>query len=277
MKDEDFDDMIVDLQDYLRDAATKSYQAVPCQPFTLFFHPNDALIFFNYGIPDTRRTGDISASLPAVREIFVSRGRRTRFEFIEEYCPQLAAELKDSGFEEESRLHLMLCSREAFVPARPHDGLQIIRVSGQSSTADARDFLTTRSRGFEGNAATAASLSEAKRFLDGIARNGTSHFLARVNGRAVGVASYSTPMRGFTEIAGIAILEDYRGRGAGSALTSFALHAAFEAGVRVGFLSAADDNAGRIYQRLGFFPSATSLAYVEPQEPGVGNARAGAG
>jgi hypothetical protein len=39
--------------------------------------------------------------------------------------------------------------------------------------------------------------------------------------------------------------------------------AAFGAGVQVAFLSAADERAGRVYERVGFRPYATALAFCE--------------
>ncbi|HBY97531.1 MAG TPA: hypothetical protein DEP84_26915 [Chloroflexi bacterium] len=40
-----------------------------------------------------------------------------------------------------------------------------------------------------------------------------------------------------------------------------AVQAAFEAGIEVAFLVAGDERAGRVYERVGFHPSATMLAY----------------
>ena len=47
------------------------------------------------------------------------------------------------------------------------------------------------------------------------------------------------------------------------ALTAAMAQAAFRAGVRVVFLSAADERAGWVYERVGFQPSATALAFCE--------------
>jgi ribosomal protein S18 acetylase RimI-like enzyme len=267
-QDTDPDALVVRLQDYLRDSASKNYETVHFPPFTLFFHSHDSLIFFNYGIPDGRRSKGVLEALPSVRDAFASRQRRPRFEFIEEYSPGLAAALADSGFDQESRLQLMLCSQALFVPAPDVAGLDIVKLNGRSSVTDARDFLATRSSGFEGGTAADASAGEANRFLAGMTRSGTSHFIARMDRLAVGVASYSVPMRGITEVAGIATIEAFRGRGIGSALTSFAVREAYGSGVSAAFLSAADERVGRMYRRLGFRPSATSLAYIDGNASG---------
>ena len=63
------------------------------------------------------------------------------------------------------------------------------------------------------------------------------------------------------EVAGIATLEPFRRRGVASVLTSEAVRTAFVQGVAVALLTAADEHAGRVYERIGFRPYATLLAY----------------
>ena len=59
---------------------------------------------------------------------------------------------------------------------------------------------------------------------------------------------------GVTELVGIATLTEYRRRGYGGALTTFAAQSAFANGASLVFLTAADEAAGRVYQRVGFQP-----------------------
>ena len=56
------------LQSYMRHAAKERYDAVPVSPFTAFFHPFDAMVYFNYAIPDGPIAGDVSAPLKRLRE-----------------------------------------------------------------------------------------------------------------------------------------------------------------------------------------------------------------
>ena len=58
-------------------------------------------------------------------------------------------------------------------------------------------------------------------------------------------------------------MAEYRRRGIAGMLTAVMTQAAFAAGVRVAFLSAADERAGRVYERVGFQPFATALAYCD--------------
>jgi predicted GNAT family acetyltransferase len=86
-------------------------------------------------------------------------------------------------------------------------------------------------------------------------------FLARLEGAPVAAADFTVPLDGFTELVGIATLPAYRRRGIASALTAAATETAFARGVRVAFLSAEDEHAGRVYERVGFRPFATALTY----------------
>jgi predicted acetyltransferase len=53
----------------------------------------------------------------------------------------------------------------------------------------------------------------------------------------------------------------FRRRGVASVLTSEAVRTAFLQGVEVALLTAADKHAGHLYERVGFRPYATLLAY----------------
>ena len=71
---------------------------------------------------------------------------------------------------------------------------------------------------------------------------------------------------GLAEVAGIATLEPFRRRGVASVLTSEAVRTAFVQGVEVALLTAADEHAGRLYERIGFRPCPTLLAYGDDVE-----------
>src|SRR5689334_265062 len=107
------------LQSYLRESARQRYESVTVPPFTLFFHPVSDLIHWNYAIPDQSAGGDLDTSLAAMRAKFAARQRLPRVEFIEEFAPHLATVLRASGFMEELRIPLMVCTQETF---RPHSG-----------------------------------------------------------------------------------------------------------------------------------------------------------
>jgi GNAT superfamily N-acetyltransferase len=248
------------LQAYLRASAENSYAAVPVPPFTLFFHPTDALTFFNYAIPDRPVGGDLDAPLERLRQEFLTRNRVPRFEFIEQYAPDLPAALRAAGFVEESRTHLMLATPESYRPAPPLEGLEVRVLGPDAPLDDIRAAMTVARRGFEGEQMAPTAVQEAER-LRGRLDAGMRYILALLKGEPAGTGVYSAPMDSLTEVAGIATREPFRRRGIAAAVTAAALEDAFRNGVTLAMLSAADERAGRVYERVGFKPFATTLAY----------------
>ena len=254
------------LQAFLRRSAQHQYTAVAIPPFSAFFHADDPLSFLNYAIPDEPAGGDLRAPLARLRAEFRARGRLPRFEFIEGYAPALAAALRVAGFAEESRLHLMLCLPATYCPAPDVPGLTVARLTPDAPDCDIEDFLETRRAGFEPFGAPALAPDEAARFRAGLSGGGAT-FLARLHGHAAGVASHNTPLDGTTEIGGVATLAAFRRRGIAAAITGEAVRTAFADGAEAAILTAGDERAGRVYERVGFRPYATMLAYRDADEP----------
>ncbi len=280
---------ITRLQAYLRHSAHRQYDAVSVPPFTLFFHPTDDLVYFNYAIPDEPTPGDpgqyLREPLAALRAAFAARGRQPRFEFIAEFAPNLAPVLHADGFAEGARQQLMICTTDtyrdavsrmpwsaasSFTPDTYRDapavsGLTITTLSANSPLDDALDFLTTQRQGFDPADQTTATEQQAQQCLQELQNNAA--FLARLDGQPVGVAMYTAPFDAITEVVGIATREAFRRRGIGAALTAravqtaFAQKTAFTQGTTIACLTAADERAGRLYERVGFRPFATMLTY----------------
>jgi GNAT superfamily N-acetyltransferase len=248
------------LQAYFRQIARQQYESVSVPGYTLFFHPTDPLGYFNYAIPDEPTGGLSPGALATLRAEFSARGRCPRFEFIDEYAPGLAPALRAAGFCEETRQALMACTPGQFQPAPDVPGLAIDELSRASTMDDIRQFLTTQRRGFDPESAQAATGDEARHLRRTLGEGRA--FVARLNGERVCAGMYTAPLDGIAEISGLATLEPYRRRGIATALAARAVASALANGVEVVCLSAADARAGRVYQRLGFVPCATMLAYV---------------
>ncbi len=254
---------ITRLQAYLRHSAHRQYDAVSVPPFTLFFHPTDDLVYFNYAIPDQPTPGDpvqdLREPLAALRAAFAAHGRQPRFEFIAEFAPDLAPALHAAGFVEGARQQLMICTPDTYRDAPTVAGLTITTLSANSPLAGALDFLTTQRQGFDPADQTTATQQQAQQCLQELQNNAA--FLARLDGQPVGVGMYTAPFDAITEVVGIATREAFRRRGIGAAITGRAVQAAFTQGATIACLTAADERAGRLYERVGFHPFATMLAY----------------
>jgi ribosomal protein S18 acetylase RimI-like enzyme len=259
------------LQAYLRRVAALQYETVPLPGLTLYFHPSDDLIFFNYAIPDpgwagAGPPGALDVSLARMRAECAARRRRPRFEFIHEAAPGLDAALRAAGFVEQARQSLMVCTAATVRAAPPVPGLHIQEWDGAAPLDALQAVLTVQRRGFDPGDAGSATPDEARHLARTL--GGGRAFLARLDGQAAAAGIYSAPLEAgpqgtrFAEIAGLATLAPFRRRGIATALAARAAQSALDRGVDVVCLVAEDERAGRVYERVGFRARATRLAYV---------------
>ncbi|MBL8113723.1 MAG: GNAT family N-acetyltransferase [Acidobacteria bacterium] len=251
------------IQSYLREIARSQYRVEHVPPFTAFLHPTDALVHFNYAIPDAGPlAGDLQTPLRELSAVFAARGRTPRFEFVEACAPGLAEALAANGFTEELRALLMTATADT---ARPLTvpGLAIEVLDRAADPDQVRPLLDLQREVF-GAGGEPASRADARRALDVL---GDGAILAgRLHGALVSVAFLQPSRDGLAEVAGVATLETFRRRGIAGALTSAALSRAFERGVTLALLSAASEAAGRVYAGAGFESAGYVLmwAQVEP-------------
>lgn len=250
-------------QAYLRAAAARTHDAVYVPPFALFFNPNDSLRFYNYAIPLEPIDAVGPEMIAALRAEFARRQRLLRFEFIRQYAPDLAPALDAVGLVEEGENPLMVCTHASFRPAPVVPGLEIRRLAPESPRDHLAAFISVQGQSFGEDdrvEPTDAQVEDLRRRLE----QGSRCFLALLHGRPVAAGAHTVPIDGFAELVGIATLPEYRRRGIATALIASVAEAAFGAGVQVAFLGAADERAGRVYERVGFLPYATALAYSDP-------------
>ena len=257
--------LIERLQDSMRQSARERYTAVHVPPFTAYFHPFDAMVYFNYAIPDGPVTGDVSGALRRLRSEFEARQRTPRFEYVDALAPMLASQLRDAGYRQEAEARLMVCTRDSHVPFRAPEGLTFSVLSPDSPREEVREFCVTTRKGFSPGESVVVSDDEVSKTIADL-KDGRA-FLARMNGQPVSGGLISPPHQGTSELAGVATLQEWRGRGIGAALVSRAAEEAFARGVEVLFLSAISEEAGRLYERVGFRFVTRMLFYVEASAP----------
>ena len=86
--------------------------------------------------------------------------------------------------------------------------------------------------------------------------------MARVDGVAAGVGTMSV---GNDELVGIATLPEFRGRGIGAAVSRYLVAEHFGCGAELVCLSAADEGARRIYERIGFVVVGDQINLMDPE------------
>lgn len=117
------------IQAQLRASAQQNYEAVAAPPFTYFFNPDDPAPWSNYAIPDSPVGGDLTVALTALVDAFRARERLPRFEFIEEFAPQLAPALVAYGFIEEMRALLMVCTPATYQPVESIADVMVVELT----------------------------------------------------------------------------------------------------------------------------------------------------
>ena len=127
-----------------------------------------------------------------------------------------------------------------------------------------QDYLNTQRRGFDARSKKVATEGDAEQFLRIV--GGGRAFVGWLKEQPVGAEMYTAPFDGVTEVAGLATLEPFRRRGIATGLTALAVQSAMAQGVEVACLTAADERAGRVYERVGFVGCATML--TNPDFPG---------
>ncbi|MBE0695762.1 MAG: GNAT family N-acetyltransferase [Anaerolineaceae bacterium] len=255
------------IQAYLRENARRQYEMVPLAPFSLFFHPSDPFIYFNYAIPDFPTTGDPSLKivLNHLSVEFRRRGRIPRFEFLLDYAPILPSILLDAGFHETDRQWNMICSPADLQPPVQVPEIEVVRLHPESATADVRDYIIAQRQGFNPSdnfSPDEGAIRQARLdFLVG----GWQAYLARISGEPAAAAAFGRIIAGVSELAGIATRVPFRQRGIATYLTWLATSDAFNDGAQTTCLTAADSNAGRIYEHIGYKPFATMLSFSLPE------------
>jgi ribosomal protein S18 acetylase RimI-like enzyme len=248
-------------QEYLRYKACQHHEVVPLPPFTLFFHETDARPESNYALPGASGNTDPQNPLKSLQTLFTERHRTPRLQFIEEVFPQLTPILRSSGWREQERSPVMICTPDTFRTAPDVLGLTIITLSQESSFEEICEGLDANALGFDPQAQRATP-QEAEEFLRDLVFSRA--FTARFNGEPVGAGMFTDISEGVTELVGIATLETFRRRGIATALTAYMTQTAFRRGATLVFLLAANEQASRVYERVGFRIQAMLSVYECP-------------
>ncbi len=253
--------LIARLQAGLRAAAGYHLTPVDAAPFTVFVNPFDILPYLNYAIPNAP-VADFVRGLALARHVFAERRRRPRFEFIEEYASDLPAILRTHGLHADERLPMLICTPAMLLGSPLPPGSHLVALDAQADDALVRQHLETNERGFgAGNSGHFADddLYRLRKML----AEGAGVTAYHEHAGPVATGMVNPPHEGVAEIVGITTLQAWRGRGFASAVTVRLAQEAFARGISLLFLTAADERASRVYERVGFQRVATLAMYTE--------------
>ncbi|MGW3961944.1 GNAT family N-acetyltransferase [Amycolatopsis sp. NPDC005003] len=236
------------IQNYVRATAPRGRETERVGPFLATYSPGTPHPMLNYAIPDdgARPT---PAEIDALTAAYRRRDLLPRLEYFTDVAPDLEKLLVGAGYELERRVPLMTCPPAERVDRPVPAG---IRLRVPESDEDFRRMREAQNTAFGEPAEIGdAEIEQLKTGLEA----GVRHLLAEDDGVVVGGGLALEIVDGTTEIAGIAVLEPYRGRGIAAALTAHLTRAVHEAGAHTAFLTPGDLGIGNVYARVGYRPA----------------------
>jgi ribosomal protein S18 acetylase RimI-like enzyme len=236
------------IQAYVRTTAPRGRETERVGPFLATYSPGTPHPMLNYAIPDDGAQ-PTAAEIDALTAAYRRRDLLPRLEYFTDVAPDLEKLLVEAGYELERRVPLMTCAPSERVDKPVPAG---IRLRVPESGEDLRRMRSAQNTAF-GEPAEISD-EEVGQLQAG---TGVRHLLAEdlATKTVVGGGLALEIVDGTTEIAGIAVLEPYRGRGIAAALTAHLTRQVHEAGAHTAFLTPGDLGIGNVYARVGYRPA----------------------
>ena len=228
---------------YVKGVASKP-GLISCGPFLISLNPSSKLVWLNNAVVADETAVIGGPDVEAMMKVFVNQDRTPRMELFKELWPDLIGLLQLKGFEIESETPVMVCTRESFTP-RLDSRVQVRRLTAES---DPVPFLKVVDSAF--GHPDPIGPDRIERTRSSLRRGSMWSALATIGGSPAAGASL-IPSDGTAELAGVGTADKFRRRGAASAASSVLLQDFFADG-DLAWLSAGDDAAKAVYERLGF-------------------------
>ena len=243
-------DVIHRVQGYVQVKARAGRESLIVGGFTLYLPMGTETGGVSLALPNQPDSALNPSVLERIEHIAAKRGHTVCFHWLDCYAPGLVASLNGAGYGVQESTPLLVCEPgQVISPAT--EPLEMATVSADSPLEDVAENWNINARGFDPSATLAqpADVLDFRRILEK-----SRAFTARLDGVGVSAGMYTDIHEGVTELVGIATLQAYRRRGFGGALAAFATQTAFADGATLAFLTAASEEASRVYQRVGFRP-----------------------
>lgn len=237
------------LQQYLRRTAAHQRKVVMCGPFRLHVDTVSPSPVLNYAIPEDGASpspGDVTALLRAFRALELTPA----LEYLPALSPEAEAPLVAAGLGIHARIPVMTLPSTALVDIPPPAGVGIVTADARTLDATLARIFTVQVAAFGDLMPRAVERGEIER-MRRTASEGAVAF-AYTGGEIIAGGVALAVRDGFSELAGIGVDAEHRGRGVAGALTAVLARAAVAQGARTAFLTPADEAAGRVYTRAGF-------------------------
>ncbi len=234
--------MLTLIQDSLRDSIRADAERVG--PFLVRFDAHSDNVFMNYAVPDAD-AAPTAAEVAALVEAFRSRERTPRLEYLRP-SPAVDTALAEAGFTVDQLLPMMGVERADLVVPDPPEGVELVEALSDDQLV-ALSQVQHSAFGVEQLPREAAV--ERQRAT---ATGGGFLLLALADGVPVGGGAYTAPQGGLAQVAGIAVLREFRNRGIASAVCGELTRRVFAAGCTPFLETEPDGKAGRLYGPIGY-------------------------
>jgi ribosomal protein S18 acetylase RimI-like enzyme len=205
------------------------------------------------GTADERETARAVAGL---RSVFKQRNAELEIEYNGALYPQVGTWLEAAGLTFAERNPLMACRPDLFKPFSAAN-VTVFRLTTSSDAADLQAFQTLRwtNGGDEDRAVPSADVLRKD-----VAPATSVYLLAWIDGERAGTG-VSHALRGAAEIVGVVTRVDKRRMGIAATVTSDLVARHFASSGDFVFLDAANEEAARVYERLGFGRFGDNVVY----------------
>jgi ribosomal protein S18 acetylase RimI-like enzyme len=191
--------------------------------------------------------GETKQAVADLRSVFMQRKAQLEIEYNEALFPQVGAWLEAAGLTLAERNPLMACRPDGFIPSAAPQVI-VHRLTTVSDAADLQGFQTLR---WTNGGDNEGEIPPAEQLSKQLASDASVYLLAWLDGERAGTG-VSHSLKGAAEIVGVVTRKDKRRRGVAATVTSELVARHFAASGDFVFLDAANEEAARVYGRLGF-------------------------
>ncbi|MEU4739307.1 GNAT family N-acetyltransferase [Actinosynnema sp. NPDC023658] len=232
--------MLTRIQAALRDAVRADAERVG--PFLIRFDAHSDNPFMNYAVPD-EGAAPTGAEVDALVAAFRARSRTPRLEYLRP-SPVVDAALEAAGFAVDQLLPVMAID-DLTAPPRPAG----LTVEAVTSDDDLLAVSVVQNTAFGvGGTAGAEDVARQRSLL----RDGGVVVLARWDGVPAGAGACTAPHYDLSQVAGIAVLPEFRRRGVASAVCADLTARVFDSGCTPFLETEPDGKVTRLYGPLGY-------------------------
>lgn len=198
----------------------------------------------------------VTRAVAGLRSVFKQRNAELEIEYNEALYPKVAGWLEAEGLTFAERNPLMACRPDGF---KPTSAARVIlrRLTTASDAVDLQAFQTLRWTDGGENPRAVPDVDALRRDL---ASTTSVYLLAWLDGEASGTG-VSHALRGAGEIVGVVTRLDKRRQGIAATVTSDLVARHFASSGDFVFLDAANEEAARVYERLGFTRFGDNVVY----------------